>query len=320
MNAEVLLYVATGAILVFWFYYLIRRRWNLPSEHGPGFFMGIEVASDAGRATAPQWTSRYHAFLVVEHSLIVLAAAWLVAAGLWRWLPAWGGGTAVVDLAATRCFLAWARRSIPVAARPEATSTVALSLEVRRLGDYLSWVSEALLATVLLASWVLLVTRGSQGWRWQEAAVWTYIAITSSLWKVYVIRSGVPLPADRTEEHHRWLDGRRRHGVRVLDCGSWFAALLVAGYAALHSSPGDQAAIWIKWTCGGLAGSAWTVMAVVIARGERRLATTGQTIRPVESWRGLSAPGHPSGAHAGMWSVAFAVGLIVLIALNFLGS
>ncbi|MCK7503972.1 MAG: hypothetical protein MZV70_07645 [Desulfobacterales bacterium] len=86
------------------------------------------------------------------------------------------------------------------------------------------------------ASWILLLTRGAAGWRWQSPAVWTYLAIASSLWKVSAVRSGVPLPADRAEEHRQWLN-RRRHGVRLLDCFSWFNVLVVAGYAALHSSP-----------------------------------------------------------------------------------
>ena len=320
MNAQVLMYVVTALVLVSWFYFLIRRRWNLPSAHGPQFFLGIDVAPGFQGEPALQWTRRYRTWLGVEHVLVLLAAVVLIATGLWRWLPGWAGGIAVVDIVATRVFLGWARRSIPVADRAEAAPTVALSLEVRRLGDYLSWVSESLLAATLVVSWVLLLTRGDGTWRWQIAAVWTYLAVASTLWKVNAVRSGAPLPADRTLEHQQWLNARRRHLVRVLNCFSWLVVLLVAGYAALHNTATNGAAPWLRWAMVSLAGAIWLVLVGVTARGQNRLASLSGNLRPVESWRGFSASGREYLMPGGLYGVGLAVGLVLLIALGLLAS
>ncbi len=320
MNAEVLMYAATAFVQVSWVYFLIRRRWNLPSAHGPQFFLGIEVAPGFQGEPARQWTRRYRTLLGVEHVLILLAAVVLIATGLWQWLPGWAGGIAVVDIVATQVFLAWARRSIPVADRAEAAPTVAFSLEVRRLGDYLSWVSESLLAATIVVSWVLLLTRGASDWRWQDAAVFTYVAVASSIWKVNIVRSGAPLPADRTLEHQQWLNARRRHLVRVLDCFSWLMVLFVAGYAALHNTATIGIAPWLRWTMVSLTGAVWLVMVGVTARGQNRLSSLGGSLRPIESWRGFSASSREYLAPGGLWGVCYAVGLVLLIALALLGS
>ena len=319
MNAEILMYVVTALVLVVHIYGLIWLRWNLPDAHGPGFFMGVEVASEFHGAPAIQWTKRYHALILAELVLVAGAAGWLVVFGLWRWLPAWAGGIAVIALLNIRAFEAWVRRSVPAAKRAEVGPAVAFSLEVRRLGDYLSWVSEALLAATLGVSWMLLLTRGAAGWRWQSPAVWTYLAVASSLWKVSVVRSGVPLPADRAEEHQRWLSTRRRYSVRVFDCFSWFAVLIVAGYAALYSSPANSAAPWLRWMIVALVCAVWTTLVVVTVRGQLRLASTGGGLRPMESWRGLSGQGNHHLPPGGVWGVGFVAGLVLLIALNFWG-
>jgi len=317
MNTEILMYVVTALALMGRVYDLLWLRWNLPNAHGPEFFMGVEVAPEFRGARAIQWTKRYHALILAELVLVAAAAGWLVALGLWRWLPGWAGGVAVIAILNIRAIEAWVRRSVPAAKGGEVRPAVALSLEVRRLGDYLSWTSEALLAVTLGASWILLLTRGADGWRWQSPAVWTYLAVASSLWKVSAVRSGVPLPADRAEEHRQWLNTRRRNRVRVLDCFSWFSVLVVAGYAALHSSPGDSAAPWLRWIMVAVLLAVWATMAAVTVRGQQRLASTGGGLRPVESWRDLSGQSDHQLLPGGVWGVGFVAGLVLLIALNF---
>ena len=319
MNTEILMYVVTALALMGRVYDLLWLRWNLPNAHGPEFFMGVEVAPEFRGARAIQWTKRYHALILAELVFVAAAAGWLVALGLWRWLPGWAGGVAVIAILNIRAIEAWVRRSVPAAKPAEVAPAVAFSLEVRRLGDYLSWVSEALLAATLGASWILLLTHGADGWRWQTPATWTYLAVASSLWKVSAVRSGVPLPADRAEEHRQWLNTRRRHSVRLLDCFSWFTVLVVAGYAALHSSPVDSATPWLRWVMIALVCAVWATMAVVTVRGQQRLARTGGSLRPLESWRGLSAQGGRHLQVGGFWGVAFVAGLVLLLALNFWG-
>jgi len=319
MNTEILMYVVTALALMGRVYDLLWLRWNLPNAHGPEFFMGVEVAPEFRGARAIQWTKRYHALILAELVFVAAAAGWLVVLGLWRWLPGWAGGVAVIAILNIRAIEGWVRRSVPAAKGAEVGPAVALSLEVRRLGDYLSWVSEALLAVTLGASWILLLTRGADGWRWQSPAVWTYLAVASSLWKVSAVRSGVPLPADRAEEHRQWLNTRRRNSVRVLDCFSWLSVLIVAGYAALHSSPGDSAAPWLRWIMVAVLLAVWATMAAVTVRGQQRLASTGGGLRPVESWRDLSGQSDHQLLPGGVWGVGFVAGLVLLIALNFWG-
>jgi len=317
MNAEVLMYVVSALVLVSWLYVLARQRWGLPAAHGPGFFMGFEVGPGFAGMPARRWTARYHASLIAELGIIVVAGAWLIASGRWRWLPAWAGGMAVLFMLNVLLFRVWLRRSLP-AASGSTPARVAVSLETRRLTDYLSTASEALAAIVLVSSWALLLTRGSSGWRWQNIAVWTYLAVVSTIWKVRAVRAGLPLPADKPLEHQKWLDTRRRYTVRVLDCFSWLCVLFVAGYALLHSPPGEHAAAWLKSAVVVLVIAVWMTMAWVIARGERRLAVEGADLRPVESWRGFSPQGRPILMPGSAWAAGFMGGLVFLIALGLL--
>ena len=43
-SEEWLLLFVTALIVVFLVFDLVRRFWNYPLAHGPGFFLGIEVA------------------------------------------------------------------------------------------------------------------------------------------------------------------------------------------------------------------------------------------------------------------------------------
>ncbi len=280
--------------------------------------MGVEVTAEFSGAPASRWTRRYHALLLMELVLALVAGGGLVANGLWRLTPVWAGSLAVAYVLTTRGFEAWVHRSVPSAA--DKTPAVALSLEVRRLGDYVSWVSESLVAATLVVSWVLLVTRGDGAWRWQTAAVWTYLAVASTLWKVNAVRSGASLPACRTLQHQRWLKARRRHLVRVLDCFSWLVVLFVAGYAALHNTATNGAASWLRWTIVSLAGAVWLVLVGVTVRGQNRLASLSGNLRPIESWQGVSASGRDDLVPGGLSGVGFAVGLGLLIVLGLLGS
>jgi hypothetical protein len=127
------------------------------------------------------------------------------------------------------------------------------------------------------------------------------------------------LPADRAEEHRQWLNTRRRNSVRVLDCFSWLSVLIVAGYAALHSSPGDSAAPWLRWIMVAAVLAVWATMVAAIVRGQQRLASTGGDLRPMESWRGLSGQIDHHLLPGGVWGIGFVAGLVLLIALNFWG-
>ncbi len=316
MNAQLVMYVVSGLVLASWLCFSLRRRWNLPAAHGPGFFMGFEVGPDFSGPPARQWMARYHASLIVELAVILAVGAWLVAADLWRWLPGWAGGMAVLFTLNTGLFRSWLRRSLP-AIGESAPARVALSLETRRVTDYLSITSETLLAVVLVSSWWWLLTHGSAGWRWQSIAVWTYLAVVGTIWKVQAIRGGVPLPADRPLEHQKWLDSHRRYAVRVLDCLSWLCVLIVAGYAARHTPLGERAAGVVRSAVFVLVLVAWLTMVWVIAREGRRLAAEGGALRPVQAWRGLSRQ-RPWNAAGGAWGVGFVAGLVILIAMGLL--
>jgi hypothetical protein len=205
----------------------------------------------------------------------------------------------------------WTRRRL-VAAAP-VPSKVAFALETRRLGDYILWPAEALVGAIIAFSWVLLLTHGDAQIRWQAPVVMTYAVLWLLPAKIGIIRSGFPLAAERTEEHHRWVDAQRRYRLRVMDSICWFVLVILTGYAVLHGWPATKAVAGFRWLMVGLALGVWLLIIGFQMRGESRLVAMGRGLRSAGEWPGLLRGGALMTPRGWSWSAAYLTGLILLL-------
>lgn len=306
-----LLLSSTALIVIVRVYYLVRSLWSFPLRNGPGFFLGVEVAPGFYDGPGVEWLKRYRAVVLAEHLTEALILAALFATGRWDLLPLWAGGSAVLFTSTMLGFTLWTRHTL--GATPPVHSRVAVALETRRLGDYISWPVEALVAVIIAFSWVLLLSQGDAQVRWQTPVVMTYVAVGLLPGKISVGRSSYPLPPERTEEHHRWLEANRRHGLRVMDAFGWFFVAILVGYALQHGWPAAKTMVWLRWLLVGVAFGMGLFMIGVILCGEQRLTAMGRDLRPPGSWSGPFRVTRLMPASGLVWFTAWFGGLVLLL-------
>ena len=306
-----LLLSSTALIVVVRVFYLVRSLWNFPLRNGPGFFLSIEVPHGFYDGPGVEWLKRYRTVVLAEHLTEALVLAAVFAMDRWDLIPLWAGGSAVLFTSTMLGFVAWTRHRLGGA--PPIRSRVAVALETRRLGDYISWPVEALVAVIIAFSWVLLLAQGDAQVRWQTPVVFTYVAVGLLPGKISVVRSSFPLPSERIEEHHRWLEASRRHGLRVMHTLQWFLIAILGGYALQHGWPGANAIPWLRWLLVGVALAIWLIMTVVIIRGWGRVAAMGRDLRPIGSWSGPFRPARLMMPGYLTWFTVWFGGLVLLM-------
>lgn len=306
-----LLYSVSAAIVLVRAYQLICLDWSRPLKHGPGFFLAFEVPSGFSGGAGARWLTGFRAVLVAEIAVEWIALVALVAAGRWRWLPVWAGGSAALYVGSLSLFGLAASRLLR---REGAQPAVAFSFEPRRVRDYLSPATETLMGAILAASWYLLVVRRDATVRLMAPVVMTYVVVALLGAKIVLIKAGAPLPTDRTEEHHRYFEAGRRYCLHVIDAARWFFAFIVAGYALLHRQPGIRSTL-LEWALVAGASGIWLGLVYAIVRGARRLDAMGRTLRPAMSWAGPFRPSPWVARGSGVWAVSFVAGLVVLFAV-----
>jgi len=309
-----LLLVATGLILVFRIYFLRRWRWHFPMSHGQGFFLGNEVPPGFYGGHGIRWVNRYHFVLLSESLIEWIALAAIIGLRRWDLLPAWAGGIAVLSVTAHHGFVAWARRALGGSRRT--MSALAVSLETRRFSDYATWPMEILIDVILALSWLLILTRGNAAIRWLDPVTPTYVILGLLAGKALVARSRVRLPAERTEEHHRWSEGSRSHWVRIWDIFRLLVATQLAAYA-LQFWPPAKSAPWLRWFFVGIVFAIWLFLAGILVRDTRRLSAMGRDLRPPDSWTG---PFQARWSSRGtlVWMIAFTAGLFLLLGFYYI--
>jgi hypothetical protein len=131
--------------------------------------------------------------------------------------------------------------------------------------------------------------------------------------KIILARNSFPLPPERTEEHHRWMEANRRHSLRVMESMRWFLVFMLAGYAVRHGLPAVAATAWLPWSFLGISMALFLVMTGILIRGSGQLAAMGRDLRPVGSWAGPFHPARlmlPGGL---TWGVVYCAGLFALL-------
>ncbi len=289
--------------------------WDTPLKYGKGFFLGVAVPPGFYDGEGVGWLRGYRALIIAVNLALLLALVAVLVSGRWLLLPLWAGGVAVLHVAALFGFRAYA--SAKLGANPPVESRIAISLESRRLRDYLSLPGEAVAAAIVVASWLLLFLYGDSRVDWFTPAVTTYIVLGFLFLAIASVRIGLPpLPTDRPEEHRRWIEESRRYGLRCSSAFRWVFVTVLAAYALLHSWPLVAATRWAFWLLVGLVLAFWLGQVLIIFIGGRRLTAMGRGLRPAGSW---STPYRQAGLMPRGWMVLFFAwfgGLVALIVLS----
>jgi hypothetical protein len=211
---------------------------------------------------------------------LALTAALVLCFAMNRWyrIPLWFGGFALVYVLVLVAFVFWTRHML--GNQPHIRAG-ALSLESRRLGDYISWPAEALFFAIIAASWWLLLRRGV-AFDWLPPLQMTWAALVL-LCKVAIVRSGAPLPAERTEEHHRYQNAMRRNAVHGLNAFGWLMVLPLCAFSLRQSLP-PAALPPLLWAFLAVFTAVFTCMMIVVWRGMRLAGTMGRDLLPAGSW------------------------------------
>jgi hypothetical protein len=305
LSTGVFIVVVRLLAIVFWL-------WNQPLSHGPGYFLGVAVPPGFYDGPGIRWLRRYRGLLVAQYLLLFSVFAAVVVSGRWSRMPV----IAPVDVVSFFLLVGglhlWARRAL--GGNPPVVARIAVPLEPRRAGKYIWWPAEAALLVLLAASWLLLLRGGAAPVNWGEPVLDTYVILGVFIVKIMVARGSFPLPPDRTEEHHRYMEAYRSQWLLVMDLMRWMIAVILAGYAVLHGWPPAANMPWIRWSAVAAAMAIATAMCVVMIRGARRLAEMGRDLRPPGSWRSAFRPSPQMFLRGGLaWGVPYVLGLVLLL-------
>jgi hypothetical protein len=283
-DANLLMLSVTVLLVLFRIYYLVHNLWKLPLDHGPRFFLCAEVPEGFYEGPGAGWLKRYRAIILTEHLIEAAVVAIFLGSHRLDLIPMWAGGSAILLMTMLGGLTIWARRKLNTGA--SACSKVAVALESRRLGDYLSWRVETLAVAVMVLSWIVLATNGDSRTLWEWPTQLTYVALALAAAQILVARNRVPLPAEQAEEHYKYAEAQRRYSLRVTDITRWFVLAILVGFAMQHSWGPARTIVWLRWLPIAVALAVWLLMLWVQFRGQDRLTSMGRNLRPMGSWSG----------------------------------
>jgi hypothetical protein len=266
-------------------YALVKHLWNQPLQNGPGYFYGIEVPAGFYEGPGRRWMTGYHAMVAALYGVCAVGLGTIVATRRWDMTPWWGGGFALLFVPTMFSFQAWTRHKLGVnpPVRP-----VALALESRRFGDYISWPAETLAVALVALSWWLLLRHAGRHFDWLTPLQLTWVALGMIPGKMAMVRLSFPLPAERTEEHFHLQDFARRFWIRLSGIiFEWFMVIVLLGVALLHAaaSPVHHPPQAWRWLVLASMFAVWGYGMIVMFRGMQRLKAMGSELRPAGSWK-----------------------------------
>ena len=263
-------------------YALVKQLWNLPLQNGPGYFFGVEVPPGFYEGPGRSWMAGFHAMVVALYGVCGVGLTAIIATRRWEMTPTWAGGFALLFVPSMFIFQAWTRHKLGVnpPVRP-----VALALESRRFGDYISWPMEALAVALVGLSWWLLM-HGGRHFDWRSALLMSWVALGVIPGKMAMVRMSWPLPAERAEEHFRLQEVSRRFWMRLSGIiFEWYMLVILLGVAVLHGLlPVHPAAVW-RWLVVGSGFAVWGYGMIVMFGGMRQMKAMGGDLRPAGSWK-----------------------------------
>ena len=146
------------------------------------------------------------------------------------------------------------------------------------------------------------------GIHWGTPATATYVVLALFFAKIVHIKAAAPLPVDRTIEHQRYLDARRRQDLRVIDSMRWLFLFVFVGYVVLHGSPAAQQITGLRWVLIAVGVGIWLAMVAITIVGVRRLDAMGRGLRPPASWAGPFRASPWASRGGGVWALSFVSG------------
>lgn len=293
---------------------LIKRLWNLPLRNGRAYFLGVEVGPDFYEGPDCRWLSRYHAMLVTVHGIDFGALVLILAIRQWDWIPIWAGCTAVFLTGSMFAFSLWVRNRVRTVLP---ILPAALSLEPRRLHEYIWWPLEvACLAVIGCSWWMLMQNAQTIDWQFPLAITWAVLGLLPG--KIVIVRQGWPLPADRAQEHRDAQDAARRYSIRIMDAMGCLLASILFMSALRHVWTPARTVAPVQWLTLGIPFALGVLLVIVIA-GQKRVFEMGRTLRPAGSWS-------PSFGHATFmnrtgltWFTIWFGGLVLLMLFTSAG-
>ncbi|HTT64196.1 MAG TPA: hypothetical protein VMG35_20230 [Bryobacteraceae bacterium] len=310
-GTDLLLFATCGAAAIFQGYYLVRILWRLPLSHGPGFFLSTEVPPGFYEGAGMQWMRRYHAVLVLIHGIEGIILVYLVASRHWDQIPLLAPVFVALFFSMFGGFVVWARRTLGAA--PPRLPAVAVPMKARRLGDYVSWPREILMAAIIAGIWLLWRFHG--GIPVSEPILATYVVMGLVPAEILIVRNSFPVPPERSEEHERWLEANRRFSLRLIELMRWFWLIAFAGPAVLQSWPATGAATSLRWILGAILTGLWFAAMWLLIPGYGRLLAMGRDLRPVGSWSGPFRPARLMPRGGLTWGISYSAGLAILLAI-----
>jgi hypothetical protein len=264
-------------------YALVKQIWNQPLHNGPGYFLGVEVSAGFYEGPGSRWMMGYHAMVAALYGVWAVALGAIVVLRRWDMTPMWAGGFALLFVPAMLGFQAWTRHKLGV--NPP-VQPVAFALEPRRLGDYISWPTEALAVALVALSWWLLL-HGGRHFDWQSTLLQSWVVLGMIPGKMAMVRLSFPLPAERTEEHFHLQDFARRYWIRLSGIlFEWLPVVVLFGGALMIrvSFPARPAPVW-RWLVLAIYFAVWGYGMIVMFRGMQQLKAMGSELRPAGSWK-----------------------------------
>lgn len=248
---------------------------------GPGYFLGVEVPAGFYQGPGKSWLSRYHVIVAAIYVVWGVALAAIVVSRRWSLTPMWAGAFALLFVPTMLGYGTWARHQL--GANPQ-VRPVALSLESRRLGDYISWPLEALALAMVAMSWWMLL-RGAPHFDWRSPLTLSWVVLGLRPGKIAMVRASSPLPVERAEEHYRYQDAERRNWLRVWGAVGWFLVVILFGGASMRALYPTGPAPALRWLVLAVALAVWGYSMFVMFRGMRQLKAMSSDLRPAGSWK-----------------------------------
>jgi hypothetical protein len=280
MNAPMGMVVFAVMMLLFQAYCLVQL-WKWPLQNGTGFFIIFAVPEDFYEGPGRVWLKSYRAMLIALYLLLAGFFGGCFAFGRWN-LILLCGLWALPFTAAMFAFYAWTRRKL--GANPPVRA-VAVALESRRLGDYISWPQEALMVAFLACSWWLLLLPGGRHVAWIMPLMLTWMSLGFLPGKILLVRHSYPIPAERAEERYQYQEARKRNAIKVSTAGAWGIVVFLFGFALARAFSPSKAALilWLSLTIGvSIVPTGYCLF--LILRGERKLEAMHRELGPSGSW------------------------------------
>jgi len=300
MNGYELIILSTIALIVFGLVYsLVKYLWKWPQLNGPGFFMGVEVPAGFYDGPGKEWLKGYRALLVASNFILVAALGYNFVSSVYGqdFTPMWIADSALLCVLAMLSFAAWTRYKL--GANPP-VRPAAIALETRRLGDYISWPVEALMAAAVALSWWLLFRLSGIPFDWQTPLFLSWMVLGLLPGKMLIVRSSFPLAAERADEHYLYQNAQRRQRIRQMNAICWFSVFILFVYTSRFTfflwfdqmMTETPAPLWRKllsnhWfisstICVPLAF--WVYQMIAIFHGMARLTVMGRDLLPPGSF------------------------------------